>query len=182
MRLIWRTMAAMAAALALTACSPEFNWRQVRLEHTDLPAMLPGKPVTSHRPLDFESHRLDFYLTTAAAGGQIYTVGHALLPPELQQDEAARMRLYQAVQDSLRQKFVPAGQAPGQAPPALPAPGEIFSMGRDVGGTVLRMQGMVRVEPGWLVEGFVMTDSGKAPDAEQAKVFFDGLARSLDRR
>ncbi|MCM2560304.1 hypothetical protein NDQ41_16525, partial [Alcaligenes faecalis] len=41
-----------------------------------LSAMLPGKPTTSHRLLDFEQHQLDFYLTTATAGGQSYTVGH----------------------------------------------------------------------------------------------------------
>ncbi len=182
MTIIGRTLTILATVLALAACSPEFNWRQVQLEHTGLPALLPGKPVTSHRSLDFEQHVLDFYLTTATAGDQIYTVGHALLPPELQQDEAARMRLYQAVQKSLRQKFLPLEQQPGQAEPPVPAPGEVFSMARDVGGTSLRMQGVVRVEPRWLVEGFVMTDSGNAPEPEQAKTFFDGLARSSDPR
>ncbi|HRL20602.1 hypothetical protein [Alcaligenes sp. SDU_A2] len=181
MTIFGRFMAAMAAVAVLAACSPQFNWRQVQLEHTGLPAMLPGQPVTSHRPLQFEQFTLDFYLTTATAGGQIYTVGHALLPAQLQQDAAARERLYQAVHASLRQKFLPAELIPGQAPPPLPAPGKIFSMGRDIGGTALRMQGMVRVEPGWLVEGFVMTDSGVAPDAEQAAIFFDALARLSDR-
>ena len=102
--MIRRITAVLAAFLMLAACSPEFNWRKVQLEQTGLSAMLPGKPTTSHRLLDFEQHQLDFYLTTATAGGQSYTVGHVILPKELQQDEAARQRLYEALHDSLRER------------------------------------------------------------------------------
>ncbi len=175
--MIRRITTVLAAFLTLAACSPEFNWRKVQLEQTGLSAMLPGKPTTSHRLLDFEQHQLDFYLTTATAGGQSYTVGHVILPKELQQDEAARQRLYEALHDSLREKFIPDGQVSEKNQIQLPPPGQIFFMTRDVGGVALRLEAMIRMEPGWLVQGFVMTDSGKAPDAAQAKVFFDGLAR-----
>lgn len=175
--IIRRIATVLATFLTLAACSPEFNWRKVQLEQTGLSAMLPSKPATSHRLLDFEQYQLDFYLTTASAGQQSYTVGHVILPRELQQDEPVRQRLYVALHDSLRQKFVPDGQLSEQSQTQIPEPGQIFFMARDVGGVALRLQGMIRMEPGWLVQGFVMTDSGKAPDAAQAKVFFDGLAR-----
>ncbi|MBY6345945.1 hypothetical protein E5C31_08250 [Providencia rettgeri] len=175
--MIRRITAVLAAFLMLAACSPEFNWRKVQLEQTGLSAMLPGKPTTSHRLLDFEHYKLDFYLTTSTAGGQSYTVGHVILPKELQQDEAARQRLYEALHESLREKFIPDGQVSEKSQIQLPPPGQIFYMTRDVGGVALRLEAMIRIEPGWLVQGFVMTDSGKAPDAAQAKVFFDGLAR-----
>lgn len=174
---IRRMTAVLAALWMLAACSPEFNWRKVQLEQTGLSAMLPGKPSTSHRVLDFEQYPLDFYLTTATAGGQIYTVGHVILPAQLQQDPAARERLYEALHESLRAKFVPDGQASQKSAVQIPPPGQIFYMTRDVGGVALRLEAMIRMEPGWLVQGFVMTDSGKAPDAAQAKIFFDGLAR-----
>src|SRR5690606_21378597 len=109
--IIRRMTAVLAALWMLAACSPEFNWRKVQLEQTGLSAMLPGKPNTSHRVLDFDQYPLDFYLTTATAGGQIYTVGHVILPAQLQQDPAARERLYEALHESLRAKFVPDGQA-----------------------------------------------------------------------
>ncbi len=174
--IIRRIAAVLAAFLTLAACSPEFNWRKVQLEQTGLSAMLPSKPTTSHRLLDFEQYKLDFYLTTATAGGQSYTVGHVILPEQLQKDEAARQRLYEALHESLRQKFIPDGQVSEHSDVQLPEPGQIFFMTRDVGGVALRLEGMIRIEPGWLVQGFVMTDSGKAPDAAQAKIFFDGLA------
>ena len=53
----------------------------------------------------------------------------------------------------------------------------LFDFNHPLAGVALRLEAMIRMEPGWLVQGFVMTDSGKAPDAAQAKVFFDGLAR-----
>jgi hypothetical protein len=44
-----RTAAVLASGFALTACSPTFNWREVRPEATGLKAMLPCKPDKAAR-------------------------------------------------------------------------------------------------------------------------------------
>ena len=43
------TAAAVAVALALTACSPAFNWRETVIEATQLSAMFPCKPEKAAR-------------------------------------------------------------------------------------------------------------------------------------
>ena len=45
------------AALALAACTPTFNWREVSVEATPLKAMLPCKPERVERRLEFTPGR-----------------------------------------------------------------------------------------------------------------------------
>lgn len=67
-------MAAVAATAALLACSPTFNWREVRVESTGLKAMFPCKPdhatrnvVLAERPVSLEALACD-------AGGATFAV------------------------------------------------------------------------------------------------------------
>ena len=50
------TAAALLCAAALTACSPTFNWREVRAEGAGLKAVLPCKPDKSERTVPMAGH------------------------------------------------------------------------------------------------------------------------------
>ena len=53
-------MAAVAVTAALLACSPTFNWREVRLESTGLKAMFPCKPDHATRNVTWRASRSAF--------------------------------------------------------------------------------------------------------------------------
>lgn len=47
----------------LTACTPTFNWRDVRVEPTGLKAMLPCKPEKASREVSMVERKVDLELT-----------------------------------------------------------------------------------------------------------------------
>jgi len=73
-----RFLFALPLCLALlSACSPTFNWREVRGEDGGYAVMLPAKPSTHARAVDFGGTRAMMTMTGAEAGGATFAVGTA---------------------------------------------------------------------------------------------------------
>ena len=58
----------MMSLLALTACSPSLNWREVRASQGELKAMLPCKPDQGNRKQTLAGLELDVHMTGCKAG------------------------------------------------------------------------------------------------------------------
>ena len=71
---------ALCALLALSACNPTFNWRELRPEGTPLQALMPCKPETATRsvPLDGGAPT-DLHMHSCEAGGLTFAVAWAEL-------------------------------------------------------------------------------------------------------
>jgi hypothetical protein len=69
-----RTFAAAASALALAACSPTFNWREVRAEPTPLKAMLPCKPDKGAREVPMAGRQVSLEVRGCDTGGATFAV------------------------------------------------------------------------------------------------------------
>jgi hypothetical protein len=69
--------------LLSAACSPDYNWREVRPADLGLSVMLPGKPVTLTQRVRLDD--VDLVMTMAGAKGDDipFTVACAVLPDEL---------------------------------------------------------------------------------------------------
>lgn len=65
------------AALALAACSPAFNWREVRLENTRLSLLLPCKPDKAQKIVSFGGPPTMLSMLGCEAGGAIFAVAVA---------------------------------------------------------------------------------------------------------
>jgi hypothetical protein len=63
-----------AASLALVACSPTLNWREVRVGDADLKAMLPCKPDRASRRMAMAGHEVDMQMVGCEAGGALFAV------------------------------------------------------------------------------------------------------------
>jgi len=74
-------LAALAASL-LAACSPEYNWREVRsIEHGYL-VMLPGKPASMTRQIRLEEAEVPMTMQGARVDETSFTVAVATLPDD----------------------------------------------------------------------------------------------------
>jgi hypothetical protein len=72
------TVAALLPGLAaLTACSPEMNWRQVRLDATPMQALMPCKPDREVRPLTIAGAAVQVQMRSCEAGGVTWALAHA---------------------------------------------------------------------------------------------------------
>lgn len=73
----YRKLFYMALTLMLCACTPSFNWRDVRLESADgsaLKAALPCKPDTAIRKQQLGDIKVDLSMTGCAANDMTFTL------------------------------------------------------------------------------------------------------------
>ncbi len=73
-----------AGCLALTACSPALNWREVRLEPSALVAMLPCKPDQRTRSVTLAGQNLSMHMMGCEADSATFAVSYADLPDATQ--------------------------------------------------------------------------------------------------
>ena len=155
--------------LFLAGCSPDYNWRQVTVGDGVATAFFPDKPSTQERTLPFSGNDVTFSLTSAVVDHALFTVAHAVLPPALQTDEAARQAFAVAVVRSLFRNL----GAP--EPEHMPAFGEPFVIeGKGPEGP-LRLRARVWLTNQALVEGLVTAGQQAFPQA-QAEQFLQGVA------
>src|SRR5512133_3858267 len=67
-------MAAVPVTAALLACSPTFNWREIRVEGTGLKAMFPCKPDHATRSVDMAGRPARLQALACDAGGATFAV------------------------------------------------------------------------------------------------------------
>ena len=68
------------AITALSACSPTYDWREVRGIDAPYVVLLPAKPATHSRPINLDGVPLVMTMTGAAVDGVTFAVGNATLP------------------------------------------------------------------------------------------------------
>jgi len=73
---MFRSLAAMAllGAGMVAACSPTFNWREVRAEPTPLTAMMPCKPDTVARDVPMAGRKVKLTALSCEAGGATFAL------------------------------------------------------------------------------------------------------------
>lgn len=69
--------AGLAALWALSACSPTFNWRELRLEGTPLQALMPCKPERATRAVPLTGAPTDLHMHSCETGGLRFAVAWA---------------------------------------------------------------------------------------------------------
>lgn len=82
---VWsRTGALLAVALwALAACSPAFNWRDVRPEGGSVGATLPCKPESAQRTVELAGQPVALRMLSCDVGGLTFAMSQLRVPPSL---------------------------------------------------------------------------------------------------
>jgi hypothetical protein len=80
--------AVLLAALSLSACSPEYNWREIHGEQAPFTVLLPAKPSRHAQQVDLDGLRLTMSMTAAEVNGLMFAVGSAELPDPAQTGHA----------------------------------------------------------------------------------------------
>jgi hypothetical protein len=73
-------LAVLWGALLLVACSPTFNWRQVRLADFGLQVWLPCKPQAAQRTVGVGGQAAELHMLSCDAGGVTFAVSALRLP------------------------------------------------------------------------------------------------------
>jgi hypothetical protein len=160
-----------ACAVLAAACSPTFNWREVRPEGTRLAAMLPCKPDVGEREVPIAGKPVRLKALGCETGGQTFVLLHADLgdPAGLSEALAQWRRATQAnlhTPTDTAEAFVPPGAL------ALPQSLRVGAQGRRADGTAVHSQAAYFAQGSRVFQAAVYADK---PDAQAAQVFFAGL-------
>jgi hypothetical protein len=167
-----------AGVMSLAACSPEFDWREVRGEDTQVVMMLPGKPATLTRSVNLDGLAVEMTLQGARVGELSYTVGAVKLPDG---QAATRERALAAMQSAMVRNIGGSPKAVREVAIAL-----VDASGARVGsvpGVEVEASGRMRDTEVTLLARFASFDGrawqavvlGPKPDPEQSAVFMESF-------
>ncbi|QCB47375.1 hypothetical protein [Hydrogenophaga sp. PAMC20947] len=69
----------MLALIGVAACSPTFNWRELRPEDTPLEALMPCKPESATRPVPLLGAPIQLHMYSCETGGLTFAIAWAEL-------------------------------------------------------------------------------------------------------
>lgn len=166
-RLLRIILTALVIPGILVACTPQYNWRQIRGEAPGYIALLPAKPAAFTRHISLGEHQLAMAMTAAETDNTTFAIGTLSLPPPWQADTVIPL-MAQSLADNIAGKAKPA---------ELPKPAT-----HDYASTDMVIIGMRHGQPTQLLVRFVVVGqeifqvlalrTGKDVDAEQAETFF----------
>jgi hypothetical protein len=162
-----------AALFALAACSPTFNWREVRAESVPLKAMLPCKPDKGARTVPMAGRQVELKVLGCEAGGATFAVlaGDIVDPLRagevLAQWRAATLANMRSVPASAQDRTIlPAGAM------ALPQSLRVAAAGQRRDGSKVESQAAYFARGSHVVQAVIYAD--RIP-AEAAEIFFASL-------
>jgi hypothetical protein len=74
------TLAVLAAAAALMACSPKYDWRDFRSSDAPFSVLFPGKPATHSRVINLDGQQVNMSMAAAEVEGTLFAVGSVEMP------------------------------------------------------------------------------------------------------
>jgi hypothetical protein len=166
-----RFPAVLLLALAAGACSPTFNWREVRVESTTLQAMLPCKPDKGMRRVTMGAAQVELSGIGCDTGGATFAVLHAELGDPARADEVLA-QWNRATLANLHGKAT--GSRPFTLPGATPlaAAQRVSVAGQRPDGTPVRGEAAYFARGSQVFQAVVYAGD---PKPEWLQPFFDGL-------
>jgi len=170
-RRLTRRLAAASLALALAACSPVFNWREVPVGAAGLVALLPCKPDRATRSIALASESVDVTMAGCNAGEATFAVAQVMADSRSQAD--AWLATWRAqMRDSWRGATL--DETSAAVPRAdNPPPGRRFSAHTDR--ARIDVLWFTQVQADGHVALYQATLLGAPSEPDAAATFFEGL-------
>lgn len=167
-----RTLAALLVmGCAVAACSPTFDWREVRTPQGGLAAMLPCKPDKGSRTVPMAGRQVNLEALSCATGGATF----ALLTADIEDAARAGEVLAQWKTATLANLHSPAAQETAFLPPGarnLPQSLQVVARGRRADGNKVESHAAYFARGSHVFQAVIYTDQLKP---EVAEPFFSGL-------
>lgn len=163
-----------ATTVALAACSPTFNWREVPIADAGLVALLPCKPDRANRALPFGAESVKVDMAGCETGGATFAVAHASAGSPAQA-EAWLAAWRAAMRNQLGGAQLTEGPAALQRATAAPAPVRLDAQSAPKGAAPVQVLWFAQSQKDGSVALYQATVLGRPSSPEAAKTFFEGL-------
>jgi hypothetical protein len=162
-------------ACALSACNPEYNWRDYSSQAAPYRVMFPGKPDSHTRSVDLDGLKVDMTMTATEVDGVMFAVGSAEVPDPARA-KAALAAMKTAMVRNLGATVTresPAAATAGATAPAQGAGIDIDASGSR-NGTPTRLLGHFEAR-GTRVYQVIVVGKASSMPAEQVKQFMSSF-------
>jgi hypothetical protein len=170
----FRPALAAAATLALAACSPTFNWREVPIADDGLVVLLPCKADRADRALPLGAESVQVDMAGCETGGATFAVAHASAGSSAQA-EAWLAAWRAAMRSQLADAQVTEGAAALQRATLAPAPARLDAQPAQKGAAPVQVLWFAQSQKDGSVALYQATVLGRPSSPEAAKTFFEGL-------
>ena len=168
----------LAAALLLGACSPKYDWREIRAPDAGWSAMLPGRQSVAERDILLGELPVKMAMQGARVDETSFAVGSAVLPDARPE---TRARALAAMREALVRNI--GGSVTDSAEVTVPV---VNASGQRVGeapGVQITASGQIRGKPATLAARLVVRNAravqalvvGPAVEGDAVDTFFDSL-------
>jgi hypothetical protein len=157
----------------LSACSPKFDWREVRMNDAPISVLMPGKPASHARDVDLNGIKVKMQMTAVDVNQISFAVAYAKLDQtdtslSLEQKkqqalEAMKQGMLKNIQGTLLEKNTP----------ELPK-NTIAALGKAQNGKAVKFVGRFVIQGPWIIQA-VMIGEEKFFDPEVLDMFFGSL-------
>lgn len=169
----------MMLGAAMLACSPTYNWREIRTPRWT--AMFPAKPATGERTLPLLGSNIQLALQSAEVEHTVFAIGVADLPESLGSTPETRSQVAKAFEAALLHNIGGHVERDAGAPTeawtkngVVPLPEVAREVAMRSGRDARRVTVRIYVTPMRVYEVIVSSDSRVEPQ-EQTELFFAGF-------
>jgi hypothetical protein len=71
----------LGGVLLMAACSPRFDWREIKSAEGGFSILMPDRPQTTTREIDFDGRKIGMTMVSTGIGPTLFAAGMAQLPP-----------------------------------------------------------------------------------------------------
>ncbi len=162
--------------LLLSACSPKFDWREVRMNDAPIALLMPGKPASHARDVDLNGIKVKMQMTAVDVNQISFAVAYAKLDQtdpslSLEQKNQRQQQALEAMKQGMLKNIQ--GTLLEKNTPELPK-NTIAALGKTQHGQAVKLVGRFVIQGPWIIQA-VMLGEEKSFDPEVVDMFFGSL-------
>ena len=165
---------ALILVFGLCACTPKFDWREVRNEDNFFQVLMPGKVANANREINLNGVKTTMYMTAADVQNISFSVAYVKLDvSELDQDAGKKQQeiAFEAMKTGMLNNIQ--GQWKSSNDTLTPK-NTLLAIGQRPNGQRLKMIARFEKKDPYLIQVIMLGDE-KAFNSEAADMFFDSF-------
>lgn len=160
--------------MAAAACSPKFDWREIRNEDNFFQVLMPGKAASANREINLNGVKTTMYMTATDVQGISFSVAYVkVVQSELEQETSKKQQevAFEAMKTGMLNNIQ--GQWVSVDQNRIPK-NTLLAQGQSPSGKKLKMLARFEKRSDYLIQ-IIMLGDEKAFNAEAADMFFDSF-------
>lgn len=155
-----------------TACSPKFDWREIRNNESPFVATFPGKPANHSRDIDLDGMKVQLNMTAVDVNKISFAIAYAKIDNsdkslQAQQQQHALSAMQIAMLKNIQGQVI-------QPAPAESPKNTMTAMGKTPNGQPVKMLARFTQHGSWVIQ-VVMIGEEKSFTPEAADMFFGSI-------